>query len=344
MDAPLARAQSRSWLLAPLAGFGTGAFVALNRLAEQAHLPSRPSMLLAVIASAAAGAGVFGLGQRFVGAMLIRRLAQEAAREAVRRWHAATWLVFTLSALGAVGLRLPGLLGPLALIGAFALLNLALILGSGSGARDHVFGSAQWLGFLFFLSGMAALVYQVTWQRALFASFGVNIESVTVVVTLFMFGLGVGAVFGGFLSRRYPDALPRLFLLSELGVGGFGLISLPLIRGVGSQMIRSDPAVTGLAIWGLLAVPTLMMGATLPILVAHLHQRLQHVGRAVGALYFVNTLGSAVASYLTARLLFVLGGQQSAVWCAAALNFAVGALAWRTMTAIKAPAVPEANS
>ena len=55
---------------------------------------------------------------------------------------------------------------------------------------------------LFFFSGFPALIYQLTWQRALFRIFGVNIESVTIVVTAFMLGLGLGSLAGGWLSKR----------------------------------------------------------------------------------------------------------------------------------------------
>ena len=64
---------------------------------------------------------------------------------------------------------------------------------------------AQWrrvLCVLFFFSGFPALIYQLTWQRALFRTFGVNIESVTIVVTAFMLGLGLGSLAGGWLSKR----------------------------------------------------------------------------------------------------------------------------------------------
>jgi len=44
---------------------------------------------------------------------------------------------------------------------------------------------------LFFVSGIPALLYQIVWQRALFTIYGVNIESVTVIVTVFMLGLGL---------------------------------------------------------------------------------------------------------------------------------------------------------
>src|SRR2546427_2232945 len=56
-----------------------------------------------------------------------------------------------------------------------------------------------WLCVLFFLSGFPALLYQVVWQRALFTIYGVNIESVTVVVSAFMLGLGLGSLVGGFI-------------------------------------------------------------------------------------------------------------------------------------------------
>src|SRR5207247_10783225 len=58
-----------------------------------------------------------------------------------------------------------------------------------------------WLAPGFFLSGAAALIYQVVWQRVLFASFGINVEAVTVVVTAFLLGLGIGSVVGRELAR-----------------------------------------------------------------------------------------------------------------------------------------------
>src|SRR6201981_1597394 len=84
----------------------------------------------------------------------------------------------------------------------------------------------QWtrvLCVLFFFSGFPALIYQLTWQRALFRIFGVNIESVTIVVAAFMLGLGLGSLAGGWLSKR--RAIPLLPLLAgiELLTGAFGV-------------------------------------------------------------------------------------------------------------------------
>jgi spermidine synthase len=184
---------------------------------------------------------------------------------------------------------------------------------------------------LFFLSGFAALIYQIVWQRVLFASFGVNIESVTITVSLFMFGLGVGSLVGGVLSRRFPEHAPRLFLICELGIGLFGLVSIPLIHAVSALTLHGSLLGVSLAIYALLSLPTIGMGATLPILVNHLNRHYANVGKSVGTLYCVNTLGSAVACFLTADVLFAFFGQQTAVYFAASCNFAVALLVVRLM-------------
>ncbi len=54
---------------------------------------------------------------------------------------------------------------------------------------------------VFFVSGFPALIYQIVWQRALFVIYGLDAVSVTIVVTAFMLGLGLGSLAGGALSR-----------------------------------------------------------------------------------------------------------------------------------------------
>jgi len=180
------------------------------------------------------------------------------------------------------------------------------------------------LGLLFLLSGFAALVYQVVWQRSLFAIYGVNIESVTIVVTAFLLGLGLGSLFGGQLSRNQSFPAPVLFGLLELSIGAFGLLSLELFRRVGALTAGRPPLVTFAATFGLLLFPTALMGATLPILVAHSVRRLHNVGRSVAILYFVNTLGSALASFATAVFLLGRLGQHGTIVLAAGCNALAG--------------------
>src|SRR5579863_711406 len=83
---------------------------------------------------------------------------------------------------------------------------------------------------LFFISGFPALIYQIVWQRSLFSIYGVNIESVTMVVTAFMLGLGLGSLLGGIMSTAKRIPLLGVFGLVELGIGIFGLTSLRLFH------------------------------------------------------------------------------------------------------------------
>jgi hypothetical protein len=180
---------------------------------------------------------------------------------------------------------------------------------------------------LFFLSGAAALIYQVVWQRTLYNHFGVNMESITIIVSIFMFGLGVGALVGGRLSRLPSQALPWIFIGSELGIAIFGAVSIPLIQRVGTMAeLRSMPFIA-VTIFALLAIPTLFMGMTLPVLVAYVERENASVERSVAHLYFVNTLGSAAACFLTVDVLFAFTGLRGSTIVAAACNAAVAALA-----------------
>jgi spermidine synthase len=176
---------------------------------------------------------------------------------------------------------------------------------------------------LFFFSGFPALIYQLTWQRALFRIFGVNIESVTIVVAAFMLGLGVGSLAGGWLSKRRGLPLLPLLAAIELATGAFGLVSLAIFERVGELTIGLPLVVTAAAALALVIVPTLLMGATLPILVSHLVRRSGRVGSAVGLLYYVNTLGAGAACLGCVVFLFPFVGMQGAVHVAAWINGAV---------------------
>ncbi len=186
-----------------------------------------------------------------------------------------------------------------------------------------------WVYAIFALSGFSALLYQVVWQRALFAIYGINVESVTVIVTAFMLGLGAGSLGGGALSKNPRRPALLIFSVVELGIGAFGAFSLFLFRWVGSFTLALPPAATAVVTFLLVLVPTTLMGSTLPLLVAHSVRQSRNVGKSVGALYFVNTFGSAMASF--AAVFFLLGhlGQQRTIAVASGINATVAALALR---------------
>lgn len=204
--------------------------------------------------------------------------------------------------------------------------------GSGSGSsssppRTLPLAARAWVGTVFLLSGFAALLYQVVWQRSLFAIYGINVEAVTMVVTAFMLGLGLGSLAGGVLSKDGTRNVLRLFALVEALIGAFGLVSLPIFHGVGQATLGLPLAVVFLVTFVLVLLPTMLMGSTLPLLVAFLVRSTGNVGKSVGSLYFVNTIGSAFASALSVVYLLGHQGQKRTVFIAAGFNFTVAVLA-----------------
>jgi len=184
------------------------------------------------------------------------------------------------------------------------------------------------LVFLFMISGTAALIYQVCWQRLLFEGFGVDMESVTIVVSTFMLGLGLGALAGGEIADRFPDRVIPMFALIELATGAFGVCSPYLIRAISAAAVNGSLATIAAVNFGLLVIPTTLMGATLPILVTHVVRRYRNLGVSVGVLYFANTLGAAFGAGFTGFVALYHFGLTSTIYIAAALNAAVGATVW----------------
>jgi len=181
-----------------------------------------------------------------------------------------------------------------------------------------------WIYILFFSSGFPALIYQIVWQRALFAMYGLSIQSVTIIVSAFMLGLGLGSLAGGLLSRTRWLQPVTLFALAEFGTAVFGVMSLRLFHCVAGLTVGSSPAMIGLATFLLIVIPTLLMGATLPLLVEQVARSSKNMGSSVGGLYFVNTLGSGLACFVAAGVLMRLLGQSGSVRVAASINALVG--------------------
>ncbi len=121
------------------------------------------------------------------------------------------------------------------------------------------------LSLIFFLSGFVALIYQVVWQRLLTLYYGVGTISITLIVSVYMIGLGVGALCGGYLSARVKNKI-TLYFIVELLIGCFGLVSLALLDFIGRKTAGSSYMLSFFYMFLFLCLPTFLMGITLPLL------------------------------------------------------------------------------
>ena len=176
---------------------------------------------------------------------------------------------------------------------------------------------------VFFLSGIAALIYQIAWQRMLFTAFGVDLESITIIISVFMAGLGVGAYYGGRIADRFPNHIIQFFALTEIGIGTFGIASPFLIEFVKEVFLHSNVLTVALANFVLLLFPTFLMGSTLPLLTQHLNKYIDNIGNNIGWLYFTNTLGAATACILTGLVLFNYLTLTQVIYLAGVINYIV---------------------
>ena len=179
------------------------------------------------------------------------------------------------------------------------------------------------LAGIFFISGFSALIYQVCWQRLLFTGFGVDLTSITVIVSVFMAGLGIGAFFGGRIADKFPYKIILIFSLIELGIGCFGLFSQKFILGLQEVLIHSNVWNTALGTFILLLFPTFLMGTTLPLLTSFFNQYIKNIGDSIGRLYFFNTLGAALGALATGFVLFNYLMLSQTIYLAASLNIII---------------------
>lgn len=189
---------------------------------------------------------------------------------------------------------------------------------------------------VFFLSGFAAVLYQVIWQRLLVFFSGADVYSITIIVAAFMAGLGLGNMAGGKLADRLdPRASLRAFAAAELAIGVFGFLSKFLfydVLYVRFPHLGDTLAVSSMVLFMSLLVPTALMGLSLPLLSRALTPAVADAGRIIGSLYGWNTLGAAAGAFMTTWILIPNIGLDGALWCGAVSNvvcaagaFAIGA-------------------
>jgi spermidine synthase len=189
----------------------------------------------------------------------------------------------------------------------------------------------------FFLSGAAALVYQVVWQRILELSSGIGIYSVAMIVGAFMAGLGLGSHAGSLWSTRLrPERALWAFAAIELGVAVFGASSCALFYDglyLRAGWLYSIPWRAGLLHFFSLLFPTLLMGMSLPFLARAMVHDTGRAARTIGILYGINVLGASFGAMATPWVLIRFVGMRGAVTAAAAANLLAGAAAltaaWR---------------
>ena len=188
----------------------------------------------------------------------------------------------------------------------------------------------------FFLSGIAGLVYEVLWVKMFGKVIGSTPLAVASVLTVFMAGLALGSYIA---SRKVDRVRSRgdllwFYGLLECGIGVYGLLLPFWIKSIYPlYVLLYGQLFTNFWLYNLcsfvvcsvlLLPPVLMMGATLPVLSRFFVRQLSHLGRHVGVLYGVNTIGAAVGVILAGFFIIEQLGMWGTIVAVACVNLGVG--------------------
>ncbi|MDR2689950.1 MAG: hypothetical protein LBB76_09365 [Azoarcus sp.] len=198
--------------------------------------------------------------------------------------------------------------------------------------------AGQMLLILFIFSGFAGLIYQSVWSQYLGLTLGHAAYAQTLVLSIFMGGMALGA---WFVSRRTSNwrKLVKGYAIVELLIGVVGLLFQGIFETythVSQESILpflDNITLAHIYQWStaaLLILPqSLLLGATFPLLSAgYLRITPQQDGEILGGLYFTNSLGAALGALAATFILLPALGLPGTVMTAGALNIVVGIGAW----------------
>lgn len=209
----------------------------------------------------------------------------------------------------------------------------------------------QWYFCFFLLSGFCSILYEIIWLRIAMAQFGVTTAMVSLVLSAFMVGLGLGSWGSGIVVRKYGaraqfSAL-RFYALMELLIA-LSAIAVPhqlfwgreLLLKTGGMSLSSSAYYLPSGIWiAITLVPwCICMGATFPFAMAAIRQdRNPKAARSFSYLYLANVLG-ATAGAAIPLLLIELFGFQRTLHISAVLNLLLAATAF-SLTLVRKPSL-----
>jgi spermidine synthase len=198
-------------------------------------------------------------------------------------------------------------------------------------------GMRRRLFVLFFLSGFCGLVYQMVWVRLAFASFGIITPVLSVVISVFMLGLSLGAWAGGRMIPglvRRTDVSAIYFYAAAEFVIGLGAFSVPKLFEIGKHFLLAAGQTDSFQYMFLSAAALsaailpwcLCMGATFPLMMAFVRERERENQESFSYLYLANVLGAMFGTIVTAFVLIEALGFRNTLAVAAAVNFIIALL------------------
>jgi spermidine synthase len=186
--------------------------------------------------------------------------------------------------------------------------------------RSYASSTVRIALFVAFVSGLTSLAYQTLWIRLLSSGTGNSTYVFTLILSVFLTGIAMGAVEYKRIERRIRNVIP-LLAVSQIAIAILATIGMYVLTQV-------DPRATSSAWkWNAFVVvlpPTFLMGFSFPAASALLGGSDSHVGSRSGLLVASNTLGAIVGTFVIPFAVIPLVGSPASVGLVALLNAATG--------------------
>jgi spermidine synthase len=187
--------------------------------------------------------------------------------------------------------------------------------------EDQVIPRGSWPVYVAIgLSGMTALAAEVVWTRLLSLLLGATVYTFSLILAVFLIGLGIGSGAGSVAARSAPNPRVALGICQCLLVGGILWAAYSLTRALPywpvNPMLSSSPVYQfqidfARCLWVILPAACLW-GASFPLALASIAPGRQDLGRLVGGIYAANTVGGILGAVGASLLLIPwVGTQQS---------------------------------
>ena len=187
---------------------------------------------------------------------------------------------------------------------------------------------------LFFVSGFCGLLYQIIWIRIAFASFGIILPVLSVIISVFMLGLSLGSWIGGkglpYLKETTKQSAILFYALAEIVIG-LGAFAVPRLFRFGEKLLlpiggmdSSEYLLLSALVLGLSILPwCLAMGVTFPFMMGYVRELKWRETTSFSFLYLANSLGALFGTVATALFLVELLGFSNSLMLGAACNFSI---------------------
>ena len=199
---------------------------------------------------------------------------------------------------------------------------------------------ARWTLVLIGLSGFLTMLYELVWIRLLALVMGGSTYSFSIMLFSFIGGISIGGMIVSMLMRKERDAI-RLLAVCEMGVFASLLLMipayerLPYIYNLLESMLSRTEATFALyqglktlIASGVMAIPTILIGMTLPLATKVAVRGLQTLGRGVGTAFSINTVGNLLGATLGGLLIIPALGLQWTIELAILGSGLIGAAFW----------------